>query len=167
MRGECHTESKIADSLQQSAIRNPKPAIGWHRMGDVGYLDDHGRFWYCGRKSQRVETANGPLYTECVEAIVNTHRRVQRSALVGVGTQGRQTPVIIIEHQARWQIEDLELLSQLNAEHAMLRTIHHLYKHPSLPVDVRHNSKINREQLAAWAAKKLRSTFPQPPAPNP
>jgi hypothetical protein len=27
--------------------------------------------------------------------------------------------------------------------------------HPSLPVDVRHNAKINREALAAWAAKQL------------
>jgi hypothetical protein len=32
-----------------------------------------------------------------------------------------------------------------------------------LPVDVRHNAKINREKLAAWAAKKLRKSS-LPPA---
>ena len=26
----------------------------WHRMGDVGYLDEQHRFWFCGRMSQRV-----------------------------------------------------------------------------------------------------------------
>ena len=31
----------------------------WHRMGDVGYLDEQNRLWFCGRKSQRVRTADG------------------------------------------------------------------------------------------------------------
>ena len=35
-----------------------------HRMGDVGYFDEQGRLWFCGRKSQRVEAVSGPLYTE-------------------------------------------------------------------------------------------------------
>ena len=48
-----------------------------------------GRFWYCGRKSQRVETGSGPLFTECVEAVFNTHPDVRRSALVGIGPRGR------------------------------------------------------------------------------
>ncbi|MGR3218999.1 MAG: fatty acid CoA ligase family protein, partial [Candidatus Anammoxibacter sp.] len=26
----------------------------YHRMGDVGYIDDKGRLWFCGRKSHRV-----------------------------------------------------------------------------------------------------------------
>ena len=45
----------------------------WHRTGDVGYLDSGGRFWYCGRKSQRVETRAGAMYTEIYEAIFNKH----------------------------------------------------------------------------------------------
>ena len=67
------------------SIANASPTAFWHRMGDVGYLDEQGRFWYCGRKSQRVETRDGPLFTECVEAVFNTHPDVRRSALVGVG----------------------------------------------------------------------------------
>ena len=46
-----------------------------HRMGDVGYFDAQGRLWFCGRKSHRVETAQGPLYTEQVEPVFNTHPR--------------------------------------------------------------------------------------------
>ncbi|HEX5447086.1 MAG TPA: fatty acid CoA ligase family protein, partial [Pirellulales bacterium] len=61
----------------------------WHRMGDVGYLDERQRFWYCGRLSQRVLTAQGAMYTECCEAIFHQHPAVYRSALVGVGRPGR------------------------------------------------------------------------------
>src|SRR5690606_28060128 len=71
-----------------------------HRMGDLGYFDAGGRLWFCGRKSERVETADGPLYTEQVEPIFNTHPQVRRSALVGVGPRGRQTPVLVVEPAA-------------------------------------------------------------------
>ena len=27
----------------------------YHRMGDLGYRDDQGRLWFCGRKSHRVD----------------------------------------------------------------------------------------------------------------
>ena len=38
----------------------------WHRVGDVGYLDDEGLLWFCGRKAHVVYTPDGPLYTETV-----------------------------------------------------------------------------------------------------
>ncbi|MCL2624924.1 MAG: fatty acid CoA ligase family protein, partial [Planctomycetaceae bacterium] len=55
----------------------------WHRMGDVGRLDTSERFWFCGRKAHRVETATGPMFTDPCEAIFNGHPDVYRSALVG------------------------------------------------------------------------------------
>jgi acyl-coenzyme A synthetase/AMP-(fatty) acid ligase len=146
-RTEANATSKI-DS--QSEIRF------WHRMGDVGYLDDQGRFWYCGRKSQRVETTNGTLYTECVEAVFNGHPAVRRSALVGIGPRGRETPVIIVECKSGGVTEGLEReLLQLAQSQAFTSTIRHVLFHDGLPVDVRHNAKINREKLAAWAAKRV------------
>lgn len=128
----------------------------WHRMGDVGYVDDDGRFWYCGRKSQRVETATGPLFTECVEAIFNTHPAVRRSALVGIGPRQRQTPVLVIEPNPRAMQRRLtEELRQLAQDHSLTCSIDHFLLHPGLPVDVRHNAKIYRELLATRAARKL------------
>jgi olefin beta-lactone synthetase len=156
-RTECNELFKIADCGLRIADSNTQSEIpSWHRTGDVGYLDDHGRFWYCGRKAERVETTKGPLYTECVEAIFNTHPAVRRSALVGIGARGRQTPVIVIERSDGWKSEnwDRELL-QLAAAHPAARFIRHLLVHPSLPVDPRHNAKINREALAEWAANRL------------
>ena len=63
----------------------------WHRMGDVGYLDQQDRFWYCGRLSERVLTAAGPMYTVPCEAIFNRHPEVRRSALVGIGPEVRSS----------------------------------------------------------------------------
>ena len=69
----------------------------WHRMGDLGWLDEKGRLWFCGRKSHRVITATETLFTIPCEALFNNHPRVYRSALVGVGPRLQQRPVIIVE----------------------------------------------------------------------
>jgi acyl-CoA synthetase (AMP-forming)/AMP-acid ligase II len=128
----------------------------WHRMGDVGYLDDEGRFWYCGRKSQRVESAGGPLFTECVESVFNTHPKVRRSALVGVGPRGRQTAVTVAEIEPSSQPETVrEELIEIAQAHEHTCTIQHVLFHPRLPVDARHNAKIHREALAEWASDRV------------
>lgn len=135
----------------------------WHRMGDVGYLDERDRFWYCGRKSQRVRTPSATLYTDPCEALFNQHPRVYRSALVGIGAAPAQRPVIIVETwpdkpcrapQDRAQLV-AELL-ELGRGHPMTAGILDVLTHPSLPVDIRHNAKIFRERLAIWAAEQLK-----------
>jgi acyl-CoA synthetase (AMP-forming)/AMP-acid ligase II len=127
----------------------------WHRMGDVGYLDDAGLLWFCGRKSQTVETSDGPMFTDRVEPIFNTHPRVSRCALVGVGPKPRQEPVIVVEREAGPPPAELtDELRQIALAHDTTRGIERFLYYPgSLPVDVRHNTKINREQLAEWAAR--------------
>jgi acyl-CoA synthetase (AMP-forming)/AMP-acid ligase II len=136
----------------------------WHRMGDVGYLDKQGRFWFCGRKSHRVQTADGPLYTIPCEAIFNQHPRVYRSALVGVGPPGGQRPVMIVEtwpeHRATSASDRQRLIAELRqaaAAHPLTRGIEDILIHGAMPVDIRHNAKIFRERLAGWAARRRRA----------
>jgi olefin beta-lactone synthetase len=130
-----------------------------HRMGDVGYFDDEGKLWFCGRKTQRVETAEGPLYTEQVEPIFNTAAGVRRTALVGVGEPGRQRPVLCYELQPKIPAEDrqriVDELRHLAAAHRHTTHIDTFLCHPAFPVDIRHNAKIGREKLALWAAGRL------------
>jgi acyl-CoA synthetase (AMP-forming)/AMP-acid ligase II len=132
----------------------------WHRMGDLGSLDEEGRLWFCGRKSQRVSTAAGTFYTIPCEAVFNVHPQVFRSALVGVaGAQG-QRPVLCVELETSAQPTATlrrELL-ELGAAHAHTRAIQEILFHPAFPVDIRHNAKIFREKLAVWAARQLRSS---------
>lgn len=91
----------------------------FHRMGDVGYFDDDGRLWFCGRKAHCVHTSKvmddgimmmpltsdvngvvlkGMIPPVCVEGVINHHASVFRSALVGVGTAPDQTPVLVCQH---------------------------------------------------------------------
>ena len=44
--------------------------------GLLGYFDEGGRLWMCGRRSQRVQARGGPVFTEQVEPIFNTHPQV-------------------------------------------------------------------------------------------
>lgn len=141
----------------------------WHRVGDVGYLDEQQRFWYCGRKSHRVVTSEGTLYTGPVEALFNTLPLVQRTALVGIGRTPRQVPALVYEpvsfegligragHPSRQELEQsLESdISEIVRQNPLAAPIECFLPHPKLPTDIRHNAKINREQLAQWAAKKL------------
>lgn len=134
----------------------------WHRMGDVGYLDAQGRFWFCGRLGHRVQTVEGPLDTIPCEAIYNQHPAVFRSALVGVGPAGRQTPVIVCqpwrEHWPRSSSAREALLNELRATgaaHRLTAAVAHVLLYRAMPVDIRHNAKIFREKLAEWAAAQL------------
>lgn len=131
----------------------------WHRMGDTGYLDPQGRLWFCGRKTHVVPTATVRLYTECVEPIFNALPGIRRTALVGVGREDPKTPVLIVELASarvpQGQVKELLLrdLKDQAGRFTHTKDITHFLFHPSLPVDVRHNVKINREALALWAAK--------------
>ena len=134
----------------------------WHRMGDVGYLDEQNRFWFCGRKAHRVITNQGTLFTIPCEAVFNEHPEVNRSALVGTGETAAKNPVVIIEpfpdrmprnasHRKRFAHE----LKQMADRHPHTDRIDQFLFHPSFPVDIRHNAKIFREKLAVWAEKQL------------
>ncbi len=137
----------------------------WHRMGDVGYLDQLDRFWYCGRKSHRIQTVWGPMYTDPCEAIFNSVPDVYRSALVGLGQPGSQLPVMIVEpwpeHRPKAGIMKHELVGRLQEfarQSPLTERIERILIYPGrLPTDIRHNAKIFREQLVPWAKTKVES----------
>ncbi|MBF6023082.1 olefin beta-lactone synthetase [Lysobacter niastensis] len=145
--------AKIREHLQDGSERIV------HRMGDVGYFDAQGRLWFCGRKSHRVEAADGPLYTEQVEPVFNTHPEVRRTALVGVGATGARQPALCVElapgvSAREWPRIERELRS-IGHGHAHTARIARFLRHPKFPVDIRHNAKIGREKLAVWAAGRV------------
>ena len=134
----------------------------WHRMGDVGYLDEQGRFWYCGRLAHRVLTADGPIYPVRCEAIFNQHADVFRSAVVGVGPPGQQRPVAVLEPlrgcTPRGKAAQEALIGEvrrIGESNRLTAGIEDFLLHPAFPVDIRHNAKIFREKLAVWAAGEL------------
>ena len=133
----------------------------WHRMGDVGRLDEKNRLWFYGRKNQRVITEVKTLYTIPCEAIFNQHPDVKRSALVGIGLRNEQEPVIVIEPENLNILKSPMGLDQFKKEllecgarTSITKSIKKILFHPKFPVDVRHNAKIFREKLALWAEKQ-------------
>lgn len=141
-------------------IQDPANGGFYHRMGDVGYVDNQGRLWFCGRKAHRVTTAQGTLFSIPCEGVFNVHPKVFRTALVGVRRKGATEPVLCVELEsaAHHDSQDIicEELRGLGAAHAHTREIRTFLFHPAFPVDVRHNAKIFREKLAVWASGRLR-----------
>lgn len=126
-----------------------------HRMGDLGFVDEVGRLWYCGRKSHRVVTNSATLYSEPCELVFTAHPAVHRAALVGVQHEGTPLPVICIELEPGHSISEQEL-NALAKSQPHTSAIETFLFHPAFPVDIRHNSKIRREDLALWAEGRVR-----------
>ncbi len=131
----------------------------YHRMGDLGYFDEQGRLWFCGRKSHRVTTPERTYLTIPCEGVFNEHSQVHRTALVGVPRRRFLEPVLCVELERTVNVtprDDIrrELL-ELGAGHEHTRPIRKILFHDSFPVDIRHNAKIFREKLAVWAESQL------------
>ena len=130
----------------------------WHRMGDVGYVDEQGRLWFCGRKDHRVQLEGETLYSLQCEGVFNAHPDVYRTALVGVKRDGRTLPVLCVELLKDHPVDRAKMEAELRASAAgneLTRSIDTFLFHADFPVDIRHNAKIFREKLAVWATSQL------------
>lgn len=143
-------------ATQHSKLGPAQPGVA-HRSGDLGYLDEEGRLWVCGRKSHRVMAYQKRYLTLPCEAVINRVEGVARSALVGLGVSSSQRPVICIELQKGANPGVVANLAKAAAaQDPLTQGIQDFLIHSGFPVDPRHNAKINREALATWARKKIR-----------
>lgn len=149
-----------SESTRKNKVYGPQGEV-WHRLGDAGYLDAKGRLWYCGRVSQRVRAAAGPLFSLNCEPIFDAHPKVKRSGLVGVPSNGDELPVICVELEAGVSPAERDAIRSellaMAAQHAATRPIKQVLFPKVLPVDPRHNSKIERPALAKWAAANFKA----------
>lgn len=131
---------------------------GWHRTGDVGHVDDQGRLWVEGRLAHVLVTADGPVTPVTAELTAQRAARVPLAALVGVGPPGAQVPVVVLLAPGpALGLADVDLTSRVRGavreatglELAAVLTMR------SLPVDVRHRSKVDRIRIAREAADFL------------
>lgn len=159
--GGAHVSPAYLGDDENTRVHKRHDADGalWHRTGDAGYVDDAGRLWVCGRLGHRVRTAGGDLYPLRCEPVFNAHPQVRRTGLVGVGPAGSQVPVLCVELTgAPGRRERERIRAELLARAAACpttRSIRDILFRRALPVDPRHNSKIDRPALARWAARQL------------
>ncbi|UFU01697.1 alpha/beta fold hydrolase [Ruania suaedae] len=139
-----------------AAARDTPSGGRWHRTGDVGHLDGAGRLWIEGRLAHVLTTPAGPLAPVGPEQQVERAEAVRRAAIVGVGPAGIQQTVAVVETHPRARRAGLataEVTEQVRA--ACATPLAAVLSVPELPTDVRHNSKIDRGALAAWADRLL------------
>lgn len=131
----------------------------WHRMGDLGWLDQDENLWFLGRKTHRVETLLGSFYPMQVESIFNQHPKIKRTSLVKIIDGDNVVPGLVIERTDRkTSMSDafLKEMLVLKDTEEFTKAIRHFLLHPGFPVDVRHNIKIDRIKLTHWAQEKIR-----------
>ena len=109
----------------------------WHRTGDAGLLDARGRLWLAGRCSARIEDARGLIYPFGVECVAMTFPAVRRAAMVAMN--GRRVLVVEAERDERLAAELSTAATWAQVDDVRFMT--------TLPVDKRHNAKIDYPEL--------------------
>ncbi len=136
--------------------RSARPAadLRWHRSGDVGHVDADGRLWVEGRSVHLIGTATGVVTPVPIERTVERGLPIARSAAVGVGPEGRQQLVVVLEDpDAPVGLAGSDITARVRAlvEHPVAAVL----SLSALPVDIRHNAKIDRTAVARWAGDVL------------
>lgn len=117
----------------------------WHRTGDAGYLDGRGRVWLLGRCDARIEDQRGVLFPFAVECAAQQIAGIRRAALVA--HEGRRLLAVELNRPS-----DSQVLEQLRSEIAWanIDAVRVLSK---IPVDRRHNAKVNYPELRSLLAR--------------
>jgi len=134
----------------------------WHRIGDLGWIDEQDRLWFCGRVAHALSTRAGLVPCLPHQLRARRHPAVRRAALVGVGPSGAEEPVLVLQprdQQVRRAEAGREVLAACASSggHAVApwpAPVRVLWK-DEFPLDARHEAKIRNEDLQAWARKEL------------
>lgn len=164
VRGAVVTRAYADDAKSTLAARSRIGESDWHRTGDAGYVDADERLWTVGRCAHRIETRTGTRWPVPLENVCDVHPRVRRTACVGSGPSKDQRPCLVIEPNPgdwpRSSAERAAFAAEMRAlVDARLRSgspahtgfPERVLFHAAFPVDVRHNAKIRREELARFA----------------
>ena len=133
---------------------------GWHNTGDVGHLDDSGRLWMGGRLVDVLDTTNGPIAPVRTEQAIETLPAVTMAAIVGVGPENMQQVVAVVQLDdppKKAGLADIALIDSIRCitRETIDLDVVAILSVPAMPVDRRHNSKINRGRLREWASDIL------------
>jgi acyl-CoA synthetase (AMP-forming)/AMP-acid ligase II/pimeloyl-ACP methyl ester carboxylesterase len=134
----------------------------WHRTGDVGHVDAAGRLWVEGRAIHVISSSNGPITSVPIERLVERELDLARVSAVGVGPFGQQQLVVVLEESdADVGLASPELAARVRD--VVTEPVASVLSLKHAPVDIRHNAKIDRVAVAAWASNVLAGRRSRPP----
>ncbi|MEE2671282.1 MAG: AMP-binding protein [Bdellovibrionota bacterium] len=128
-------KNEIAD--RQNKVKDSQGRI-WHRTGDTGQFDKEGNLILTGRLSDLIIQNENIIHPYLVENSINEIPGVERSALI------RKNDQIYLCYTSQSPVEKSffqEILEVFKIGNANILNI------DSIPLDDRHNSKINRIAL--------------------
>ncbi|MGJ3190013.1 alpha/beta fold hydrolase [Paenarthrobacter nitroguajacolicus] len=140
---------------------------GWHRTGDVGHFDAAGRLWVEGRLAHVVTAPGGVVTPVGAEQAIERLEEVRLAAVAGVGPAGTQAVVAVVETVTPYRKAGPaapELAGRVRR--AALEAgvgVSAVLAVPAQPTDIRHNAKIDRTRLSAWASHVLAGGRPGKP----
>ena len=141
--------------LTQQNARFESDGFTWHRTGDVGHINGDGNLWIEGRVVHMIHTADGSMTPVPLEVACEKISGVKRAAAVGIGDKGVQQLVMVLEtDQVKEDPAPEQLAAQVREALAGLDVVA-IWETKKLPVDIRHNSKIDRTALA----QKMQKVF--------
>ena len=133
-------------------------SVTWHRTGDVGHIDNEGNVWIEGRLVHVIHASRGPVAPVPLEIAIEALPNIVRVAAVGVGPVDVEQLVIVVETiNSSDGPADAELTHAVRAALAPL-TIAAVWTTKKLPVDIRHNSKIDRTAVSKKMSQILSGT---------
>lgn len=137
------------------AVNTDGHTVTWHRTGDVGHIDGEGNVWIEGRMVHVIHSARGPVAPVPLEIAIEALPNVVRAAAVGVGPTDVQQIVMVVEI-----VNGTEGPADTELTHAVRRALAPLHiasvwVTKGLPVDIRHNSKIDRTAVSQRMSKIL------------
>jgi acyl-CoA synthetase (AMP-forming)/AMP-acid ligase II len=138
----------------------------WHRTGDMGYLDEQGRLWFCGRLAHVLTVQGKPYYPAMAEALYQSDGDVFRAGLVALRRHESHFLALCIEfHPGAQPLSEEQRRQRLEAVRERARSkgipVEKVLVHTTgFPVDARHNAKIDYETLTRWAQEHLDKEAP-------
>jgi acyl-CoA synthetase (AMP-forming)/AMP-acid ligase II len=116
----------------------------WHRTGDVGHRDAQDRLWLTGRRADMVRHRGRLLHPLLLEARLDPLPGVRRSALLAWEGAPEGAVLIALAPGAAREETVARVREALRAAGLAELPLHLV---PEIPVDSRHNSKVDRPGL--------------------
>ena len=142
----CRDYAGDAEAFAENKVRDGIDV--WHRMGDTGYFDDEGRFWLVGRVHSTIRRGGVDLHANLIEATARGEdTRIRRVAALGMPDADLGERLVIVVESAHAVGTDVR--ARLAAARVDVMVDELLVTGKSLPVDPRHNSKVDYVRLRA------------------
>lgn len=138
------------DAVRENKVVGPDGRV-WHRMGDLAWRDARGRLWLVGRVNDAVARGGRTLYPVQVEGRAQAVEGVERCGLVEV--EGEAVLAVVPAPGAPREVVVARVVGALDE---VGLGVDRVVAVDAIPLDPRHNAKVERARLRAQLRERLR-----------